>query len=78
LKLNFPFYHGACLERRIADVQTLSQEIAIWESDAYGGLRLRNYQKASVNWRFKTTDARKKMGRVYPDIGPRKVDLPDY
>ncbi|RAM50645.1 MAG: hypothetical protein C6Y22_15810 [Hapalosiphonaceae cyanobacterium JJU2] len=57
------------MERRIADVQTLSQEIAFWESDAAKQpLRERNFHKASVNWRFKTTDARKKMGRVYPDV----------
>jgi uncharacterized small protein (DUF1192 family) len=60
-----------CLERRIADVQKLSSEIASWQSD-------RNSRKASVNWRFKITDARKKMGRLYPPISPSKVDLPDY
>ncbi|MEH2141030.1 transposase [Nostoc sp.] len=60
-----------CLERRIADVQTLSQEIASWQSD-------RNSSKASVNWRFKITDARNKMGRLYPDVSPSIVDLPDY
>jgi len=60
-----------CLERRIADVQKLSSEIASWQSD-------RNSRKASVNWRFKITDARKKMGRLYPPILPGKVDLPDY
>ncbi|WP_160111605.1 transposase [Tolypothrix sp. NIES-4075] len=71
VEIEFSVLSRQCLERRIADVQTLSQEIAIWESD-------RNSQQASVNWRFKTKDARKKMGRVYPDIAPRKVDLPDY
>jgi transposase len=67
-----------CLARRIADVQKLSEEIASWQSDAYGGLRLRNSSKASVNWRFKITDARNKMGRLYPDVSPSKVELPDY
>ncbi|MBD2452476.1 hypothetical protein H6G76_36370 [Nostoc sp. FACHB-152] len=56
-----------CLERRIADVQKLSQEIACWQSE-------RNSRKESVNWRFKTTDARKKMGRLYPSILPSKVE----
>jgi transposase len=60
-----------CLARRIADVQKLSEEIASWQSD-------RNSSKASVNWRFKITDARNKMGRLYPDVSPSKVELPDY
>ncbi len=71
VEIEFSVLSRQCLERRIADVQTLSQEIAFWESD-------RNSQKASVNWRFKTTDARKKMGRLYPPVSPSKVDLPDY
>lgn len=50
-----------CLERRIPDLQTLSREIVAWEQQ-------RNQQKASINWRFKTTDARKKMGRLYPTV----------
>jgi hypothetical protein len=65
------YFSDILLERRIADVQKLSEEIASWQSD-------RNSQKASVNWRFKTTDARKKMGRLYPDVSPCKVNLSDY
>lgn len=60
-----------CLERRIADVQKLSEEIASWQSD-------RNSSKASVNWHFKITYVRNKMGRLYPDVSPSKVDLPDH
>jgi DDE superfamily endonuclease len=43
-----------CLERRIPEVEKLKSEIITWEK--------------SVNWRFKTTDARNKMGRLYPNI----------
>jgi hypothetical protein len=50
-----------CLERRIGDRQLLKSEIAAWEQQ-------RNTERASVNWRFKTTDARRKMERLYPTI----------
>lgn len=50
-----------CLSRRIPDLQTLSDEITAWEKQ-------RNQQKASVCWRFQTTDARRKMERLYPTI----------
>ncbi|MFH7025472.1 MAG: transposase [Heteroscytonema crispum UTEX LB 1556] len=50
-----------CLERRIGDRQLLESQIAAWEQQ-------RNRQQASVNWRFQTTDARKKMERLYPTI----------
>ncbi|GAX45588.1 transposase [Tolypothrix sp. NIES-4075] len=63
VEIEFSVLSRQCLERRIADVQKLSSEIASWQSD-------RNSRKASVNWRFKITDARKKMGRLYPPISP--------
>lgn len=50
-----------CLQRRIPDVQTLSYEIFAWEKE-------RNQQKASINWRFKTTGARVKLQRLYPPV----------
>lgn len=50
-----------CLDRRIRDRETLELEIAAWEKQ-------RNQARASVNWRFKTTDARNKMGRLYPTV----------
>jgi transposase len=60
-----------CLERRIPDVETLSKEIAAWE-------RERNSRNVGINWRFTTTDARKKMGRLYPTVSPIKVCVTDY
>jgi hypothetical protein len=48
-------------ERRIGDRETLELEIAAWEKQ-------RNQARASVNWRFKTTDARKKMERLCPTV----------
>lgn len=50
-----------CLERRISNPQTLSSEIAAWEKQ-------RNLQCKSVYWAFQTTDARRKMERLYPTI----------
>lgn len=34
-----------CLERRIADAETLRQEINAWEEQ-------RNHQKVKIDWRF--------------------------
>lgn len=50
-----------CLERRIPEVQILKSEILTWEKN-------RNQERASVNWRFKTTDARNKLERLYSSI----------
>lgn len=48
-----------CLDRRIAEMETLSHEIAVWE-------RERNEKEATVNWQFSVEDARKKFRRAYP------------
>jgi hypothetical protein len=50
-----------CLDRRISEKDVLESEIAAWESS-------RNEHKATVNWRFSTTDARLKLKRLYPLI----------
>jgi hypothetical protein len=71
VEIEFSVLSRQCLERRIKDVQTLSSEIATWEQQ-------RNSAYASVNWRFKTTDARRKMERLYPTVSPSIVDLIDY
>ena len=48
-----------CLDRRIPDATTLTQEIAAWE-------RHRNEAKCRVEWRFTTHEARIKLKRLYP------------
>jgi transposase len=48
-----------CLERRIPNKETLKQEIAAWEES-------RNQARATVAWRFTTTDALAKLQRLYP------------
>jgi hypothetical protein len=50
-----------CLDRRIPDKQTLSNEIAAWEFD-----RDTNHTKA--NWHFTTPNARIKLKHLYPSI----------
>jgi hypothetical protein len=53
-----------CLDRRIPDADTLTQEVTAWEQD-------RNANPRPVNWRFTTPDARIKLKRLYPSIQGR-------
>ena len=48
-----------CLDRRIADKQTLIEEVAAWRQD-------RNANHAKANWQFTTEDARVKLRHLYP------------
>ena len=50
-----------CLKRRIPDYQTLKDETKSWEKD-------RNTNQKSVDWQFKTGNARIKLKRLYPQI----------
>ncbi len=50
-----------CLDRRIPDKQTLSEEIAAWQHD-------RNANHATANWHFTTPNARIKLRHLYPAI----------
>lgn len=50
---------GQCLDRRIADKETLKKEISAWEKE-------RNEKSAKVIWRFTNTDARVRLRRLYP------------
>jgi hypothetical protein len=52
-----------CLDRRIADRQTLKREVAHWE-------HTRNSQKIRVDWQFTMADARIKLKRLYPVLEP--------
>jgi transposase len=48
-----------CLNRRIADEETLKREVAAWEQH-------RNEAQETIDWRFTITDAREKLKRLYP------------
>ena len=50
-----------CLGRRIPDQPTLVREAAAWETE-------RNADRAKVDWRFATADARIKLKRLYPHV----------
>lgn len=52
-----------CLDRRIPDEVTLRREIAAWETQ-------RNAEKATIDWHFSVTDARKKLKKLYPSPPP--------
>jgi len=47
-----------CLKRRIPNMDTLRREIAAWQAE-------RNEQRATIDWRFTTSDARTKLDRLY-------------
>ena len=53
--------HRQCLNARIPDKHTLTQQITAWQNR-------RNASASSVNWRFITSDARIKLERLYPTI----------
>ncbi len=48
-----------CLQRRVPDRTTLARRVAALEQE-------RNAAKATIAWRFRTGDARRKMQRIYP------------
>jgi hypothetical protein len=50
-----------CLDRRIPDTQTLTQEVQAWQQQ-------RNDEVVKVLWQFTTTDARTKLKHLYPKI----------
>lgn len=52
---------GQCLDKRIANKETMCSESAAWEND-------RNNQQAKIDWQFTTQDARIKLKRLYPKL----------
>ena len=50
-----------CLDRRIPAKATLEEEAAAWEMR-------RNAARVTVDWQFRTTDARIKLKRLYPTL----------
>jgi hypothetical protein len=49
-----------CLDRRIADLDTLNTELAAWQNTV-------NANQRQVNWQFTTKDARTKLKHLYPE-----------
>jgi len=52
-----------CLARRIADRETLEQEVTAWQTH-------RNATESQIDWQFTTDQARTKLKRLYPIIEP--------
>ena len=55
---------GQCLKRRLPTSATVQEEVAAWE-------RMRNTERATVQWRFSTELARTKLHRLYPSQSVR-------
>jgi transposase len=60
-EIEFSVLSRQCLERRIADRETLAAEVAAWEEE-------RNASGATVDWHFTTADARIKLKHLYPSL----------
>jgi hypothetical protein len=58
-ELEFSMLSRQCLGRRIGDRDTLTAEVAAWQS-------ARNEQRATIRWQFTVHDARRKLHRLYP------------
>jgi hypothetical protein len=52
---------GQCLDRRIADMNTMQAEVVAWEND-------RNNRTKTIDWQFTASDARIKLKRLYPQL----------
>jgi hypothetical protein len=50
-----------CLTRRLPDSDTLTTEVAAWET-------MRNAQRATVHWQFDVSQARTKLSCLYPEL----------
>ena len=50
-----------CLDRRLPDIETLTDEVQAWQQQ-------RNDEVVKVLWQFTTTDARTKLKHLYPKI----------
>ena len=48
-----------CLDRRIADMETLEREVLAWAEE-------RNARRATIHWQFTKDKAREKFSRFYP------------
>ena len=55
-----------CLSRRIDNIGELRTELAAWEVE-------RNSIQATVNWQFRTSDARIKLQSLYPSLSVNAV-----
>jgi len=53
--------NSQCLNRHIATVNEIKQEVEAWQE-------CRNNKNCKINWQFTTADARIKLKRLYPSF----------
>jgi hypothetical protein len=58
-EIEFAVVSSQCLGRRLRDQETVCRAVAAWETE-------RNAAKATVDWRFTTAKARRKLKHIYP------------
>jgi DDE superfamily endonuclease len=58
-EIEFAMVATQCLNRRLANQETIRREVSAWEA-------CRNAAKATVDWRFTTTKARRTLKHIYP------------
>jgi hypothetical protein len=78
VEIEFSVLSRQCLDRRIPTKEILSEQVTFWTDS-------RNSHKATVNWRFSSSNARVKLKSLYPiiepikaDVEPSKVGVADY
>jgi hypothetical protein len=60
-EIEFAALSTQCLDRRIGDVATLSEEVQAWTTQ-------RNINRTTVNWQFTQSKARSKLNRHYQNV----------
>ena len=61
VEIEFSVLSRQCLNRRIATQAELAEQIKAWQNE-------HNARKATVNWRFSSTDARIRLEHLYPNL----------
>jgi hypothetical protein len=69
-EIEFSALAKQCLDRRIASIETLEQEVRAWTQE-------RNEKKVPIKWLFDTPKARTKLKRHYVKLNPRNSSIPD-
>ncbi len=60
-EIEFHVLNNQCLNRHIADMETVIREVDAWQND-------RNNKDRKINWQFTTADSRVKLKRLYPSF----------
>jgi len=60
-EIEFRILNSQCLNRHIATIEEIKQEVKAWQEH-------RNNKNSKINWQFSTADARIKLRRLYPSF----------